>query len=344
MGRRNRSKKDSWEDDNSGEEDDYGLERAEKKWLMHRQESKRQKTEDNEVPSTDGGKSKSANDPIVQQDKSKDDESRQHNSTKKDDANTPEEDKVERLKLKKQRQKEKQREKKAQRQAKRQKPEVHEAPSTGDGKSKSANETDPIAPQDKSKDESPQNNIPKKNTPEEDKIERMKLKKQRQKERQREKKAEAASAAEAKKQRRVESEKTLKNKQKQEREKKAKMKEQQTQQARLQFKTLGKGVKYQDSVIGKGPTVQHRKKVIVSYTLRSKSHTTGKILDSSNSFGFRLGKSEVIKGWDIGLQDMRVGGTRLLVVAPSAGYGNKDVGAGQGADLYFQIELLHVAP
>ena len=53
----------------------------------------------------------------------------------------------------------------------------------------------------------------------------------------------------------------------------------------------------------------------------------------------------MIKGWDIGLQDMRVGGTRRLVVPPSAGYGfNKDVGAGRGADLYFQIELLHVAP
>ena len=116
-------------------------------------------------------------------------------------------------------------------------------------------------------------------------------------------------------------------------------------QSQQQYTSVAMGVKYQDLIIGKGPAVQHRKKVRVSYTLRAKSHTTGKILDSSANFGFRLGKGEVIKGWDIGLQDMRVGGTRRLVVPPSAGYGfNKDVGAGRGADLYFQIELLHVAP
>ena len=45
-----------------------------------------------------------------------------------------------------------------------------------------------------------------------------------------------------------------------------------------------------------------RKKIRVSYTLRSKSHTSGKIIDSSHNFGFRVGKGEVIKGWDIGLE------------------------------------------
>ena len=128
----------------------------------------------------------------------------------------------------------------------------------------------------------------------------------------------------------------------QESEKKKKSKEKHATQS---FRTLNKGVKYLDLVLGKGPMVQHRKKVRVSYTLRAKSHTTGKILDSSNNFGFRLGKGEVIQGWDIGLEGMKVGGIRRLIVPSSAGYGsNKDVGAGRGADLYFEIELLHVAP
>ena len=88
-----------------------------------------------------------------------------------------------------------------------------------------------------------------------------------------------------------------------------------------------------------------RKKIRVSYTLRSKSYTSGKIIDSSHNFGFRVGKGEVIKGWDIGLEGMKVGGSRRLIVPPGAGYGlYKDVGAGKGGDLYFQIELLHVAP
>ena len=171
-----------------------------------------------------------------------------------------------------------------------------------------------------------------------DKIERMKLKKQRQKERRREKKA-AQSAIAAEIQQSRKTEQALRDKLKKE---KIRIEDRQSQQ---QYTSVAMGVKYQDLIIGKGPAVQHRKKVRVSYTLRAKSHTTGKILDSSANFGFRLGKGEVIKGWDIGLQDMRVGGTRRFVVPPSAGYGfNKDVGAGRGADLYFQIELLHVAP
>ena len=86
-----------------------------------------------------------------------------------------------------------------------------------------------------------------------------------------------------------------------------------------------------------------RKKIRVSYTLRSKSHTSGKIIDSSHNFGFRVGKGEVIKGWDIGLEG-EFGGARRLIVPPGAEYGNKDIGAGKGGNLFFQIELLHVAP
>ena len=245
MGRRNRR---SWEE---GEED-YGLERAEKNWLKRRHDTKRQKTEDkgdkkiidDETPDTD-------------------------TSSPKNDTRSSSAEKV-------------------------------------------------------------------------DKIERMKLKKQRQKERRREKKA-AQSALAAEMQQSRKTEQSLRDKQKKDaREKKIRIEERQSQQ---KYTSVAMGVKYQDLIIGKGPVVQHRKKVRVSYTLRAKSHTTGKILDSSANFGFRLGKGEVIKGWDIGLQDMRVGGTRRLVVPRSAGYGfNKDVGAGRGADLYFQIELLHVAP
>ena len=188
----------------------------------------------------------------------------------------------------------------------------------------------------------PKNDTRSSSAEKDDKIERMKLKKQRQKERRREKKA-AQSALAAEIQQSRKTEQSLRDKQKKDaREKKSRIEDRQSQQ---QYTSVAMGVKYQDLIIGKGPAVQHRKKVLVSYILRAKSHSTGKILDSSANFGFRIGKGEVIKGWDIGLQDMRVGGTRRLVVPPSAGYGfNKDVGAGRGSDLYFQIELLHVAP
>jgi FKBP-type peptidyl-prolyl cis-trans isomerase len=167
------------------------------------------------------------------------------------------------------------------------------------------------------------------------------LKKQRQKERRKEKKAIAASSQEATLKAKLELEKSTQHQKQQQLEKKLKSKEKHPTHT---FRTLNKGVKCLDLVIGKGPIIQHRKKIRVSYTLRAKSHTTGKILDSSKNFPFRIGKGEVIQGWDIGLEGMKVGGVRRLVVPPLAGYGNKDVGAGRGADLYFEIELLHVAP
>ncbi|KAL3800363.1 hypothetical protein HJC23_003659 [Cyclotella cryptica] len=177
---------------------------------------------------------------------------------------------------------------------------------------------------------------------EEDKVERMRLKRQRHKERRKEKKAIATTNEERKRKCKSDLERRAEKENRLLIEKNKKSKEKHPVQS---FRALHKGVKYLDLVVGKGPTVQHRKKVRVSYTLRAKSHTTGKILDSSHNFGFRLGKGEVIHGWDIGLEGMRVGGIRRLIVPPLAGYGNnKDVGAGRGGDLFFEIELLHVAP
>jgi FKBP-type peptidyl-prolyl cis-trans isomerase len=189
-----------------------------------------------------------------------------------------------------------------------------------------------------------------------DKIERTRLKKRKQKERQREKKALKASsssaakdAASSSKQRKPSDDDEEKKSSSKQRPKKnggvvPPPKQQQQQQQQQSVVTLAMGVQCQDMITGKGHIAEDRKKVHVSYTLRSKSHTSGKILDSSGNFGFRIGKGEVVKGWDVGLRGMRVGGVRHLLVPPAAGYGNKDVGAGRGGDLYFQIELLHVAP
>lgn len=45
-----------------------------------------------------------------------------------------------------------------------------------------------------------------------------------------------------------------------------------------------------------------------------------KMFDSStkgNGFKFRLGKQEVIKGWDVGLSGMKVGGKRRIICPPN---------------------------
>lgn len=167
-------------------------------------------------------------------------------------------------------------------------------------------------------------------------IERNREKKRLKKQRQREKK-EALKKEE-------EESKAAKLKLEQE---KSKTREEKLERKRLEkkapnvdkFITTHKGVKYCDVLVGKGPVIEDRKKVTVKYILRSKSKQ-GKILDSGSNFSFKMGKGEVIPGWEIGLLRMKQGGIRHIIVPPAAGYGNKDIGGGKGIDLYFEVTLL----
>lgn len=104
--------------------------------------------------------------------------------------------------------------------------------------------------------------------------------------------------------------------------------------------TLQMGVQYKDVVVGTGVMAKNKSLLTMSYKLTGGKF--GAVLDSSKSFKFRLGKGEVIQGWDIGCQGMREGGRRKLVVPPKAGYGSQDIGAGPGATLFFDITLLSV--
>ena len=98
------------------------------------------------------------------------------------------------------------------------------------------------------------------------------------------------------------------------------------------------GVQYQDKVVGTGNLLKEGKPITVKYELTGGKF--GAVLDSSKKFTFRPGMGEVIQGWDIGLEGMREGGRRKLIIPPKAGYGGKDIGAGPGALLYFDVTLL----
>ena len=100
------------------------------------------------------------------------------------------------------------------------------------------------------------------------------------------------------------------------------------------------GVQYEDIVIGKGEVLKEGVPIICKYKLTGGRF--GAEIDSSKRFQFRLGMGEVIQGWDIGLEGMKVGGRRKLIVPPKAGYGGKDIGAGPGGILYFDISILVV--
>ena len=106
------------------------------------------------------------------------------------------------------------------------------------------------------------------------------------------------------------------------------------------------GLVIEDIVIGEGEEAKDLNKVIVNYTGKLED---GSIFDSSlkqgrNPFAFTLGVGSVIKGWDLGVKGMKVGGRRKLTIPPELGYG--DQGAGKiippGSTLVFEVDLLSV--
>eukprot|EP00898_Chlorokybus_atmophyticus_P008874 jgi/Chlat1/8989/Chrsp94S08278 len=106
------------------------------------------------------------------------------------------------------------------------------------------------------------------------------------------------------------------------------------------------GLEIEDIAMGKpdGKLAKPGTRVTMNYTGKLK---TGKIFDTSvgkKPFTFRLGVGEVIKGWDVGVQGMRVGDKRKLTIPPQMAYGAEGVkGTIPGnATLLFDVELVSV--
>jgi peptidylprolyl isomerase len=101
-----------------------------------------------------------------------------------------------------------------------------------------------------------------------------------------------------------------------------------------------------DLVEGDGPEAAAGSTVKVHYV--GVAHSTGEEFDASYNRGepleFRLGIGQVIKGWDDGVQGMRVGGRRKLVIPPHLGYGERGAGAviKPGETLIFVCDLISI--
>ena len=109
--------------------------------------------------------------------------------------------------------------------------------------------------------------------------------------------------------------------------------------------TTASGLIYEDVVIGDGEEAAAGHQVSVHYTGWL---TDGTKFDSSKDrndpFQFGLGAGMVIRGWDEGVQGMKVGGTRKLTIPPQLGYGARGAGGviPPNATLVFEVELLKV--
>ena len=113
--------------------------------------------------------------------------------------------------------------------------------------------------------------------------------------------------------------------------------------------TTDSGLQYEDTIVGSGAPAQAGQQVSVHYTgwlyndsIKGAKFDSSK--DRNDPFGFRLGGGQVIKGWDEGVQGMKVGGARTLVIPPELGYGARGAGGviPPNATLMFDVELLGV--
>lgn len=68
-------------------------------------------------------------------------------------------------------------------------------------------------------------------------------------------------------------------------------------------------------------------------------------LDRGKTFRFKLGGGQVIEGWDVGFDGMRVGGKRELIIPPHMAYGENGAGDAipPNATLKFEVALLSVS-
>lgn len=115
------------------------------------------------------------------------------------------------------------------------------------------------------------------------------------------------------------------------------------------MQTSASGLQYEDTIPGTGATAVAGQRVSVHYTgwLFNDGVQGGKFdssKDRGQPFQFGLGGGQVIKGWDEGVQGMKVGGTRRLVIPADLGYGARGAGGviPPNATLLFEVELLAV--
>ncbi|KAJ3670136.1 hypothetical protein LUZ60_010460 [Juncus effusus] len=118
-----------------------------------------------------------------------------------------------------------------------------------------------------------------------------------------------------------------------------------------EFTTLPNGLKYYDIKVGGGARAVKGSRVAVHYVAKWKGITfmtsrQGLGVGGGTPYGFDVGQSErgnVLKGLDLGVDGMKVGGQRLIIVPPELAYGSKGVQEiPPNATIELDVELLSI--
>jgi FKBP-type peptidyl-prolyl cis-trans isomerase len=109
--------------------------------------------------------------------------------------------------------------------------------------------------------------------------------------------------------------------------------------------TTASGLKYVEIKIGEGKESKAGSTVKVFYAGRFEN---GKPFDSNvggEAYDVLIGKTSVIQGWHEGLQGMKPGGKRKLIIPPDLAYGKKGTPDGRippNSTLIFEVEVTEV--
>ena len=114
--------------------------------------------------------------------------------------------------------------------------------------------------------------------------------------------------------------------------------------------TTPSGLEYEDITVGSGEEARAGQRVQVHYTgwlydptaPKSRGQKFDSSKDRGQPFAFGLGEGQVIRGWDEGVQGMKVGGTRVLTIPAELGYGARGAGGviPPNATLVFEVDLI----
>lgn len=121
-----------------------------------------------------------------------------------------------------------------------------------------------------------------------------------------------------------------------------KKEEKKKQEVKNKVTKLPNGLIIEDVRIGDGVSCKSGQRIGMRYIGKL---TTGKVFDknvSGKPFSFLLGRGEVIKGWDIGVAGMKVGGERKLTIPAPLAYGKRGAPPDipKNATLVFDIKLV----